>query len=586
MLKGIDVSRWQGAIDWARVAPQVDFAFVKAGGGDDVVPYIDVMAAANAIGARQAGVPFGFYWYSSGRNTVQAQAEAIALWLRRGDAATLPWAIDIEDTSRGAQGILDGLALADAVAQMTGVRPLCYTGAWYWNPRWDEARRLGAPEVVPFDLWMAAYTPEAIIPRGWSDWTIWQHTNQGALSGITGAVDLDHARARFWDSAPGEVKVAKYRITASALNLRAEPNAASSRLISPLLPQGAIVEADAPVNGWHRLKLINGQATAGGAGVVPADPYRLPAFGYISAAWTEPIEVAPPPPPPETVSSFGVGANIQGTLDMAETCYQNGCRKFLFIDNFGAASEFMDRHPDATVHARRWGFRASGDVGQMLQQLEGANDNRLIYEGPNEGDTNGQNGPDLAYRLECEVKLGEAIYAKGGKYAVGAFSNGEPDITNPANRKIIRDKLAAAYNAGRLYICMHLYSPDEAHIWKDDELKWFERRFEWWFGDDEGHCGLDPNVRKIVCSEFGIDKGSVGGALACGFTEHDMRKWTIRAIEVMLRPITATWKGTTKQYPSPILYVLLFIFGNSQRWAGYNHAQWMGMFKDIWAGSA
>lgn len=364
----------------------------------------------------------------------------------------------------------------------------------------------------------------------------------------------------------------KHRVTAQdGLNVRTMRTTAGNSPIG-LLPFGSIVDVLETVGEWRTIGPVQV------SGVTLASPVRA----YCFAAHTEPVVE----PPPATISSFGVGANIQGTLDTAETCYQNGCRRFLFIDNFGAASEFMDRHPDATIHARRWGFRASGDVGQMLHQLEGASDNRLIYEGPNEGDTNGQNGPDLAYRLECEVKLGEAIWAKGGKYAVGAFSVGEPDITKPENRKIIRDKLAPAYNAGKVYICMHLYSPDEAHIWKDDELKWHERRFEWYFGDDEGHCGLDPNIRKIVCSEFGIDKGSVGGALACGFTEHDMRKWTLRAIEIMIRPITVTWRSTTQQYPSPILYVLLFIFGNSQRWAGYNHAQWMEMFRDIWARNA
>ncbi|MTV78195.1 hypothetical protein GM535_13330, partial [Streptococcus pneumoniae] len=70
MLRGIDVSRYQGAIAWLTVAPQIDFAYIKAGGGDDTAPYADPMGAGNALGAKRANVPFGFYWFFSGRNSV------------------------------------------------------------------------------------------------------------------------------------------------------------------------------------------------------------------------------------------------------------------------------------------------------------------------------------------------------------------------------------------------------------------------------------------------------------------------------------------------------------------------------------
>ena len=68
-LRGIAVSRWQGAIAWLTVKPQIEFAYIKAGGGDDISPYFDYRGSENAKGARNAGIPFGFYCFYSVRNT-------------------------------------------------------------------------------------------------------------------------------------------------------------------------------------------------------------------------------------------------------------------------------------------------------------------------------------------------------------------------------------------------------------------------------------------------------------------------------------------------------------------------------------
>jgi hypothetical protein len=280
--------------------------------------------------------------------------------------------------------------------------------------------------------------------------------------------------------------------------------------------------------------------------------------------------------------------NIQGTLDAAYTAYDKGCRHFLFINRFGEASEFMDRHPDATIHVRRWNFRLSDNVQLMLDQLEGANDGRLIYEGPNEGDAGAeQNEPSgLAWRLKTEVRLARAIKAhSGARYAAGAISVGNPTgiASDPRVRAAIRTEFAPAYNAGEIYLCLHLYSPTEDHIYRDDDLQWFERRYEFWFGDDEAHCGLDPNIRNLVSSEGLIDKGSFGGALSCGLTEAQTEKVIRQTRIVHARPITATWKGVTKQFPSPLKHWLIFSYGNSNDWKTYNHQQWTEMLGRLWA---
>lgn len=382
-----------------------------------------------------------------------------------------------------------------------------------------------------------------------------------------------------------------YTTRGSGLRARKQPS--TDAAIVGMFPAGAalIVDHNETVGEdiWHALPV-----TAGG--VALRDPSDLGAPAFLFAAhryrgtdYTDAEVVEPPPPPPPTVPRLvPFGVNIQGDISAAYDAYAAGCRHFLFIDNFGAASEFMDRHPDATIHARRWGFRADGDVESMMRQLEGANDGRLVYEGPNEGDAgNEQNDPaGLAGRLRAEVRLARAIKAhSGARYAAGAFSNGNPtDMpSDPRVRAAVRTEFAPAYNAGDILLCLHLYSPTAAHVFDDEDLKWYERRYELWFGDDEEHCGLDPNVRNVVSSEGLIDQGSRGGALGCGLSEAQTEKVIRQTRIVHARPITATWKGVTKQFASPLVWWLIFCYGNSPSWKTYNHQQWTEMLRRLWA---
>ncbi len=380
-----------------------------------------------------------------------------------------------------------------------------------------------------------------------------------------------------------------YKTRGDGLRARKQPTTAAAILGE--FPAGSRLEVDHNVTVgddiWHALP-----ATAGGVALRAPDDANAPAFmwsahRYQGTDYTE-AEMIEPPPPPPVLSLAPFGVNIQGDISAAYDAYAAGCRHFLFIDNFGAASEFMDRHPDATIHARRWGFRVGGSTQSMLDQLEGATDGRLVYEGPNEGDAGAeQNDPaGLAGRLRAEVQLARTIRRiSGARYAAGAFSVGNPTgiASDPRVRAAIRTEFAPAYNAGEVWLCKHLYSPTEGHIYQDDDLQWYERRYEFWYGDDEAHCGLDPNIRHLVSSEGLIDKGSFGGALGCGLTELQTEQVIRQTRIVHARPITATWKGVTKQFASPLLYWLIFCYGNSKDWKTYNHQQWTEMLRRLWA---
>lgn len=190
-VEGIDVSRWQGTIDWALVAPHVSFAVLKATGGDGGL-YRDPSFTRNAAGATAVGVPWGCYHFAS-RMAFDAGAEARYFCDQiRGTGWTLPPVLDWEP-SPGVNGTAAYhwvLAFCAEVEAALGVRPMIYTGAYVSLDR--------GPGLRAYDLWLAAYTSQPIPCAPWDTWTIWQYTSSARLPGITAnTVDMNLAE-RSW----------------------------------------------------------------------------------------------------------------------------------------------------------------------------------------------------------------------------------------------------------------------------------------------------------------------------------------------------------------------------------------------------
>jgi lysozyme len=186
---GIDVSRYQGDINWRQVAASdVGFAFIKATEGGDVA---DPMFAANWMGAAAAGIPRGAYhfWYHC-----RTGAEQAAWFIRHAPRETgaLPPVLDIEWTlSRNCpvrpspdSVRAEAAAFLAIVGQHYGRRPLIYTTVDFWedNQMW----RLG-----DYEFWLRSVAGH---PHGAYDghhWTFWQYTGTGLVRGIDGEVDLN-----------------------------------------------------------------------------------------------------------------------------------------------------------------------------------------------------------------------------------------------------------------------------------------------------------------------------------------------------------------------------------------------------------
>lgn len=187
LTRGVDVSDYQGSIDWAAVAAAgIQFAFTKASEGVGFKPQT---FDANWSGIKAAGLTRGAYHFARPSvNAADAEADyflSVVGALEEGDLLML----DMEDTN--ASGNLDAWTrefLAHVVARV-GFRPFLYSGHWYTEPHGLE----GDAELGQYGLALSAYQPDfpASLP-GWDFVAIWQSGSNGSIPGIPGAVDLDY----------------------------------------------------------------------------------------------------------------------------------------------------------------------------------------------------------------------------------------------------------------------------------------------------------------------------------------------------------------------------------------------------------
>jgi lysozyme len=187
-VQGIDVSYYQGDIDWQKVGDAgVHFAYIKATEGAD---RLDPKFLANWHAATKAGVARGAYHFMYWCSTASKQA----LWFKLnvpGDDDALPPVLDLEWNSHSKtcpRRIKRSLAIAkikvmlEAMEAHSGKRPIIYT-----EPKFH--REVLEGEFTNYDFWLrsVAASPEAKYPA--RDWAFWQFTTTGRVQGVTGPVD-------------------------------------------------------------------------------------------------------------------------------------------------------------------------------------------------------------------------------------------------------------------------------------------------------------------------------------------------------------------------------------------------------------
>lgn len=192
----IDVSRYQGAIDWAQVAAAgYKGAMLKTVSTNHKLSkradglYIDPTFEDNYRNAKAAGLDVGVYYYTYATNKDMVNAELSLLRQAvYGKELTLPVAVDVEDNRLGN---LDKQSLTDLTAYaLHEVEQLGFYAQLYTYTSFAKAHLfVGGAALHPYDVWLADYTGKT--PNVTFNYNAHQHTSKGAVLGISGNVDLN-----------------------------------------------------------------------------------------------------------------------------------------------------------------------------------------------------------------------------------------------------------------------------------------------------------------------------------------------------------------------------------------------------------
>lgn len=191
MKKGIDVSKWQGKIDWEKVKKAgVEFAMIRAGYGRHA-RYKDEYFERNYLGAKAAGIYVGAYHYSYANTVDKAkqEAELFLSWLK-GKQFDYPVCLDLEDPSLKKLGRKSLTAIADCF--LSHVESRGYYVCLYSNKDWLKNYLDSGYLLKKYDLWLALWPSSGRPDTDRSnECGIWQYTDKGRVTGIQGNVDLN-----------------------------------------------------------------------------------------------------------------------------------------------------------------------------------------------------------------------------------------------------------------------------------------------------------------------------------------------------------------------------------------------------------
>lgn len=183
---GIDVSGWQGNIDYSGVASSgIEIVYMKASEGTSFVdPYFN----QNYTNAKANGLKVGFYHYLTASSNSEAVAEAnFFVSTISGMTPDCRLAMDFESFGNlSAEEINEiGLTFMQTVENLSGKEMVIYSDT-------SNASNIFGGGLTNYPLWVAQYEVEEPTPNGnWDSWVGWQYTDAGEISGINGYVDRD-----------------------------------------------------------------------------------------------------------------------------------------------------------------------------------------------------------------------------------------------------------------------------------------------------------------------------------------------------------------------------------------------------------
>lgn len=196
VLRGIDVSKWQGDIDWKKVSMSgIDFAMIRSSFGN---MHTDEKLAANVAGCEKYGIPYGFYHYSYADSVAEAKKEArFFLSVIKNYSPEYPLVLDIENDhfkSMSRKQVTNIIIAFAKELENAGYYVSIYSFAKFFNDYVDMSK------IENYDIWIACWGDEERLNSFYDGpYGMWQYSATGSVNGIDGEVDLDYAYKDYAD---------------------------------------------------------------------------------------------------------------------------------------------------------------------------------------------------------------------------------------------------------------------------------------------------------------------------------------------------------------------------------------------------
>lgn len=189
---GIDVSKWNGSIDWNAVKNSgVSYVIIRCGyrGSTTGALIEDPMFRSNIQGASNAGLKVGVYFFTQAVNEVEAVEEAsMVLGLIKGYNMSYPVFLDVEASNGRADSISASTRTSVCKAFCQTIQNSGYKAGVYANKTWLNSY-MDAASLTGYKIWLAQYAAAPTYSK--TRYDMWQYSSKGNVSGIKGGVDMN-----------------------------------------------------------------------------------------------------------------------------------------------------------------------------------------------------------------------------------------------------------------------------------------------------------------------------------------------------------------------------------------------------------
>ena len=189
---GIDVSKWNGTIDWSAVKSSgVSYVIIRCGyrGSSSGALIQDPMFKTNIKGALNAGLKVGVYFFSQATTEVEAVEEAsMTLSLISGYNISFPVFLDVEASGGRGDSISADTRTKVCKAFCQTIQNSGYKAGIYANRTWLNSN-INTGELTSYKIWLAQYAATPTYTR--TRYDMWQYSSKGSVSGISGNVDMN-----------------------------------------------------------------------------------------------------------------------------------------------------------------------------------------------------------------------------------------------------------------------------------------------------------------------------------------------------------------------------------------------------------